>query len=106
MLGHDGGVDAAAHIEAGGQPHEAGLGRGDQIIENAVGHGFMEGALVPIGPDIQLQGFQFHTVPIRDIFEVQGGEIGLARLGAEAGEFGDVDPDSEIPIGLGIVEGF
>ena len=43
---HDIGKDAAAHIEFCGEAHEARLGRGDQIIEDAIGHVFVKMAFV------------------------------------------------------------
>jgi hypothetical protein len=37
---------------------------------------------------------------------VEGGKIGLARLGTQAGELGNIDTNSEVAVGLGIIEGF
>lgn len=106
VFGDDGRVDAAAHVEAGGQPHEARLGGGHQIIEDAVGHGFVERALITVGPDVEFERFQLHALLRGHIFDVQCGEIGLAGLGAEAREFRDVDTNGEIPVWLRVVESF
>ena len=49
MLGNNGGKNATAYIEPGGQAHESGLCSGNQIIENPVRDGFMKSALVAAG---------------------------------------------------------
>src|SRR5574338_259591 len=41
---HDIGEDAAAHIELGGKAHELGLGRGHEVVQDTIGHGFMKAA--------------------------------------------------------------
>jgi hypothetical protein len=51
------GKDAAAHVPATQETQEAGLCRCDQIIENALCHGLMKGALIPERPQIQFEAF-------------------------------------------------
>jgi hypothetical protein len=48
MLSDDSSVNAAAHIEASGQAHEAWLGSGNQIIQDAVGDSLVEGAFITV----------------------------------------------------------
>lgn len=105
MFGNDVGEDAAAYVELGGEAHVAGLGGGHQVIQNLVGDGFVEGAFVAVGPHVELEALEFDTELVRDVVQDQGGEVGLAGLGAEAGEFGNFHVDVEIPAG-GVGEGF
>ncbi len=102
----DVGEDAAAHVELGGQPHEPGLRRGDEVVQDAVGHRFVKGAFIAEGPDVELEAFQFHAFLVGDVIQIERGEIRLPGLGAQAGEFGDFHVDVKIAPGLRIVEGF
>jgi len=54
----------------------------------------LEMAFVAERPHIQLEAFQFDAFLIRDVVEDQRGEVGLAGLGARAGEL------RESPCGL------
>ncbi len=89
-------------IELGGQAHETGLGGGDQVVQHAVGHVLVEMPFVAERPDIQLQALQFHAFLVGDVIQDQGGEIRLAGLGAQAGEFRDFHVDVVIALGLRI----
>jgi len=55
------GENAAAHIELGGQAHEAGIGGAHQVVEDAVGDVFVEMPFLAERPDVELQALQFHT---------------------------------------------
>jgi len=66
----------------------------------------MKSAFVAVRPNVEFQGFQFHTVLIGYIFQVQGGKIGLTGLRTQTGELRHVNPYGEVPSRLGIVEGF
>ena len=106
MLGHDGREDPAAHVEARGQAHEARRGRRRKIVEDAVGHRFVEGALVAVRPDVELQALQLDAATVRNVVEQQRGEVRLARLRTETGELRDlhVNAGSRAPgCGLGKV---
>jgi hypothetical protein len=106
VFGYHCGVDAAAHVELGAQPHETGFGGAHQISENFVGHRFMEGPLVTKRPDVHLQRLQLHTTLIRHIFQGHLREIGLPGLRAKTGELGNRDADRVVSFRAGIVEGF
>ena len=93
MLDDDGRVDAAAHVESGGQSGEARAHTPDEVVENRIGDRLMEDAKIPIRPDIKLQRFQFDAEGFWDVFEVQYREIGLARLRTETGELRYPDAD-------------
>ena len=81
MLGDDRRVDAAAHAEFGAQAHEARRSGGDQVVEDAVGHGFVERAFVAIAPDVQFERFQFDAGSVRHVFEMQVAKSGCPVFG-------------------------
>lgn len=96
VFDHDIGENAAAYIPLGGEPHESGLGGGDEVVEDFVGDGFVEGAFVTVGPHVELEAFELYAFVVGDVVEGEGGEIGLAGFGAQAGEFRDLHVDVEI----------
>src|SRR5450759_5297963 len=54
---HHIGEYSAAHIKFGGEAHEARLGGGDQIIQDAVGDILVKMPFIAERPDIQLETF-------------------------------------------------
>ena len=106
MLGHHRRIDAAAHQKLGGQAHEARVRGLDQVVEDPVGDVLVEGAFLAEGPDVELQGLEFHAARIGHVVQLQGGEVRLAGLGAQAGELRHGDVDGVIPARVGIFEGF
>lgn len=105
MFGHDIGKNAAAHVELGGQAHIAGLEGLDQVIEDAIGHGFMEMAFFAEAPCVELETFQLHAQLVGDIVQGQDGEVGLPGHGAKARKFRDFHVDMEIAMRGRIGEG-
>lgn len=106
MFGYDIGEDAAAHVEFCRQPHETGCGGCNQVVQDMVGDGLMECALVAKGPDVEFQAFQFDALLIRDVIQIQGGEIGLSGFRAQTGKFGNFHVDMKIPLRVRVAEGF
>ena len=106
MLGDDVGEDAAAHEEFGGDAHEARLQFGDEVVEDAVGDGLVETALVTERPDVELEALQFDAFRFGNVIEQDGGEIRLAGFRAQAGEFRNFHVDVEITLRCGVGEGF
>ena len=105
MLGDHRGEDAAAHVELRGEAHEPRLRRGDQIVQNAVGHIFVEMTLIAERPHVKFKALQFHALLIRNVIKDQGGKIGLTGFGAEAGELGNLHMDMVIALRVRIGEG-
>jgi hypothetical protein len=83
-----------------------GLGGLDQVVQDSIGHGFVEAAFVAERPHVHLQALQFDAVLFRHIVENQGGEVRLAGFRAQAGKFGNLHVDVEIPARRRIGEGF
>ncbi len=106
MFGDDIGEDPAAHKELGGQAHEARFGGFDQIVKNAIGHCLMEAALVAERPDVKLEALEFDAGFFRNIVENQRGEVRLAGLRAQAGEFRDLHVDLEVALRRRVGESF
>lgn len=105
MLDHDVGEDAAPYVPLGSQAQEARRDGAHDVVDDLIGDGFMEGALVAEAPGIELQAFQFDTKLVGDVVDNQHREIRLAGQRAQAGEFGHLDMDLEIPLLAGIGEG-
>src|SRR5262249_6107849 len=78
----------------------------DQVVENAVGHSFMECAFVPIRPQVQLEAFQFHAALVGHVANLDRRKVRLPGEGAKAGELGAVEGDFVVPLGRRIGEGF
>ncbi len=106
MLGHHVGVDPAADVEFGGDPHEAWVAGGDKIAQHLVGHLFMECPFVTERPDVHLQRLEFDAALFWHVVNIDGREVRLAGLWAEAGEFRDADADGVVAILVWVVKGF
>ena len=104
MLGNDRRINTTTHIEIGRQAHEVGLTDVHQRVEYAVGDVFVEGALVPERPDIQLQRFQFDTAPMRYVFQVEHGKIRLSCFRAQTGELGYADAYRVVTSGVRVLK--
>src|SRR5713101_8015556 len=102
---HDG-LDAAAHAEIAHHLDPARPGHGHHVVETAVGDVFVEGALVPVGPDVELDALELDEVPVGAVPDPDGGEVRLARLGAQAGELRDLERDLVIAVGVRIGDDF
>jgi hypothetical protein len=105
MLGHHAGVDAAAHVPVGA---DAGITRGgglDDVVEDRVGHLFVERAFVAVAPHVHLQALQFHAELVGHDLDRELGEIGLAGERAQAGEFGDLEADQVVALRRRVAEG-
>jgi len=105
MVCHNGREDTAPDIPACRESHVPGSAGLDQVIEDAIGDGFMKGALVAVGPHVHLEGLEFDVFEVRDVIDCEMGKVWLASQGAQAGEFRDLDVNVIVPSGLGIVKG-
>ena len=54
---------------------------GNQVRQNPIGHRLMKGALVPVGPDIELQGLEFDAQPAGTYSRVSSAKSGCPVLG-------------------------
>src|SRR5262249_44251164 len=102
---HDG-LDTAAHAATAHHLYPARPAHGHHVVENAVGDVFVEGALVPVGPDVELDALELDQVPVGDVPDPDGGKVRLARLGAQAGELRDLERDLVVAVGVRIWDDF
>lgn len=106
MLGNHRREDATPHVEFRDQPRISRLEGGNEVIQDPVGNCLVECAFITIGPCIELEAFEFHTFLFRDVIEYQCCKIRLARLGANAGKFGNFHVNEIVPPGFGIQKCF
>ncbi len=99
-------VYAATDIPFAGYPHEAGGNGRNQIIENAVGHCFVEAAFFTEGPHVHFQGFEFDTSLIGHEIDLDRGKIGLAGFRAQASELRDRHVNGIVAVREGVGKGF
>lgn len=102
---HDVGENAAPYIPLGGHSQKTRIERGNEVIGDLVGDRFVELAFITETPGIQLQAFEFDTTLIGDVVKEDGGEVGLAGHGAQAGEFWHFDANMKVAIRAGAGEG-
>ena len=86
IFGAHGESDSAARRELRGHDGLAGRARFDEIVENAVGHCFVERALVAIRGEIKLERFALDAETIGRVIDIDPGEIGLAGDRANGSE--------------------
>ena len=79
MLNGNGRVQTAANVEPAGQAQEAGFQSVHEITVDLAGDGLVKRPLIPVVPDVEFEGFQFHATRVRHVFEKKRGEIGLSR---------------------------
>ena len=79
--------DATAGIEVYFDPAPTRIKCSDKIVEQTVGKMFMEGTLVPEGPEVKLERFGFHNLLIGHIADHDFRKVGLSGFGTNAGEF-------------------
>ena len=79
--------DATAGIEIYFDPAPTGIKCGDKIVEQTVGKVFMEGTLVPEGPEVKFQRLGFHDLLIGYIADHNFRKVRLSGFRTDAGEF-------------------
>lgn len=106
VLYNNGGIDAAAHIKLGADTHEVWRYGFYQVVEDFIGNRFVECALIPECPHVQLKRFKFHAQCAGDVFDLDGGKIRLACFWAQTGELRHVNADRIITAWFWVVESF
>src|SRR5262249_17296515 len=96
------GLDTAAHPEVAYDLDPARCRHRDEVVEDAVRHVLVEGALVAIGPDVELDALELDQALVRHVAHADGREVGLACPGAEAGELGNLESDLVVAIRMRI----
>lgn len=86
-------ANAATRCEFGSQCRLPRLDHGDKVVQNSVGHIFVENAFIAKLLQVELEAFEFDALLIGGVIECQHAKIGLSRFGANGGEFGTNDFD-------------
>ena len=89
--------DTAPDLEEAGHADPAWARGQNEIVEDPVGHRLVKNALVPPAPQIQFERLELHQGLCGLVLDDDGGEVGLARPVAEAGELPAAEPDLVVP---------
>lgn len=98
--------DSAAYIERTHHRHFSRLKDFDQVVGDRVDDAFIEDAFIAIGVVVKLEALHFDAPFVRDVAQGDGGEIGLAGHGANAGEFREDEFDLVVAGGPGVFKDF
>lgn len=89
-------ADAATGCEDTGYLDVSGVHQLYQIFHDDVHTILMKGTVVAEAEEVEFQALALHHFHIGNIVDADGGEVGLAGDGAEAGELGTVECDPVI----------
>ena len=105
MLGAHAQCDSATRGKLRGNGRSPRRTRFHKIVENTIGDGFVEGALVTIRRQIKLKRFAFDAQTVGDVIDLNSGEIGLTGYRTKTGEIVGFEMNVIIPA-RGIWKGF
>lgn len=105
-MGIDYALDAAADVPGGLDDHPLRLTTCDKVVENDVGHVFVENPFVSERLKVLLQALQFDARRTSNVADLDRGEVRLPRLGTKAGEFAYVVLNKIVVRGMGVGKGF
>lgn len=105
MLSAHGEGDSTARRELRGHDRFARRACFHKIVQNAIRDRFVKRALIPIRSEIKLERFAFDAKAVRDVIDVDPGEIGLAGDRANRREIVCFKMYPVIPTGRRIREG-
>ena len=94
--------DAAPGVPVGAEAEPDGIEQSDEAFGDVQRAGFMEGAVIAEGGEVDFEGFAFDQPGFRQIVDDDVGEVGLAGEGAEGGEFGAGEADEVVCVGVGV----
>ena len=98
--------DAAARCELAEYFDVFRIHQGNEVFHDDVDAVFMKIAVVAEAEEVEFQGFAFHHFDVRDVADVDGGEVRLPGHRAEAGELGADEFDEIVVVGMFVVECF
>src|SRR5262249_54746593 len=97
--------DAAASGEGADDRHVPRMTGGDQVVEDLVGRGLVEDALVAVAEQVVLQCLQLDTRRIGHVRDADFAEVGEPGLGAHRCELGTANVDLVIALRPRVREG-
>src|SRR5678815_2318797 len=98
----DDGLHAATDGKVADHRHASGHTRGDEVVEDLIGHGLEEDAAVAKFKHVVLQRFQLDAAVAGHIRNADFAEVGKPGFRADRGELGTVDRDLEVALGTRI----
>src|SRR3990172_3854082 len=105
VFGFDGDADAAPNGEGAAHAAPARFERRYDIVEDLVGHVFVKNAFVPVGPQVELEGFRLEDARPGHVLDGDRGEIRLSGGRAHAGELVALQSDQVVPLGMVVGKG-
>src|SRR5690606_26669709 len=105
VAGDDRRGDAAACREGARDGHTPGGAGADEVVEDLVGDGLVEDALVPELEHVIIEGLEFDTAIRQHILDADHGEIGQPRLRADRRKLRAADIDLVLAAWTGVGEG-
>src|SRR2546425_5166974 len=93
-------LDVAADVEVADDLYEPGIEQGHEVIEDSIDGGLVEDLAVAKFIDVELQRLEFDQLLVRDVSDMDRGEIGKAGIGRQAGELGNREIDLVVTLRL------
>ncbi len=98
-------ADAATRGEEASDLNILGVHEADEILHDGVDAVLMEVAVVAEGEEVELEALRLHHALVGDVHDLDLGEVGLTRDGAEGGELGTVELHPVVVLGMFVLEG-
>ena len=98
-------VDPASDEEVANNLHEARMAGSHEVVEDLVRHRLVEGAFVPVRPEIELEALELHAERVGNVPDPDRREIRLAGPRTEARELGALEGNLVVPSGLRVGKG-
>ena len=77
----------------------------NEVVKDHIGDVFVEDALVPEGPEVELERFGLDDLAVGDVSDGNISEVRLACHRAQAGELGRGEFDNVVAFGISVREG-
>ena len=104
MFDGDDGSDSSANVPVSNDLDPPWVDGGDDVVEDPVRYVLVEGAFVPVCPEVDLERLEFYAQLVGDVVDDKVCEVRLTCEGAETGEFWSVEGDDVVPAGMRIGE--
>src|SRR3954447_16454095 len=97
-------MDAAAHVEVTLDADAPRVQSRHQVVQYAIGHGFVKGPFVAKRPQIELQRLELDAFGSGHVADPDGSKVRLSSDGAHTRELWTIETDFIFPVRLGVRE--